>query len=320
MGIRVLSLFDGISVAQLALKELGIEVDKYYSSEIDKYAIAVTQHNFSNTIQLGDIRKLTDKRKIPKNIDILFAGFPCWSFSKLGTLLGTNSESGQLIFELLRIRDIVQPKYFLFENVFMIPDHLILINKLIGKNAITINSSNFSPQNRKRNYWTNIPIDLNTFPIDGGSCFSDIRDFRETRNLLKGDNVQIGKERYFVPLAARNPTRHTKGKLIQIGELRQKHELQKYSSKKRCEARIENRVYGEFGKYPCLTSAGLGAAVSLDFGETIRRPNSLERERLQSLPDNYTSVGGSISNYQRRIMLGNAWELNTIKYLLGSLC
>ena len=72
MGIRVLSLFDGISCGMVALERAGINVDKYYASEIDKYAIQITQKNYPNTIQLGDVKTVTGL----KDIDLLIGGSP----------------------------------------------------------------------------------------------------------------------------------------------------------------------------------------------------------------------------------------------------
>ena len=81
--MNVLSLCDGMSCGQIALKELGIKVDKYYASEIDTNAIKVTQANFPSTIQLGDLKGITTEMldKLPK-IDLVLFGSPCRSLSK----------------------------------------------------------------------------------------------------------------------------------------------------------------------------------------------------------------------------------------------
>jgi hypothetical protein len=142
----------------------------------------------------------------------------------------------------------------------------------------------------------------------------DIRDFKDTRDLLKGDNVLPGKEKFYLPFPSGNPVGALKSGLVQLGELRLKSSGIRRTPKDKI--RIENRVYSDKGKYPCLTSAGLGACVSLDGGQTIRRPNSLEKERLQGLPDNYTSVKGSMSDYRRRVLIGNAWQKDVISHIL----
>lgn len=327
--MRVLSLFDGISTGQLALKHAQIKVDKYFASEIDPYAIKVTQHNFPRTKQLGDVYGLNESN-LPEDIDLLLAGFPCQSFSQLSSQLGTETASGLLVHELIRIRDIVKPTYFLFENVYMLPSHLRMLNELFGCDAIGINSSYFSAQARKRLYWTNFNVDVSNLPTNT-LCFNDIRDFKDTRDLLKGDNVLPGKEKFYLPFPSGNPVGALKSGLVQLGELRLKadgrglggfrrkrpvQESEGINKRSKNKVRIENRVYSDKGKYPCLTSAGLGACVLLDGGQTIRRPNSLEKERLQGLPDNYTSVKGSMSAYRRRVLIGNAWQKDVISAIL----
>ena len=75
----VCSLFDGMSCAQIAFQRAGIKVDKYYASEVDKYAIEITQKNFPNTIQLGDIKNITGSDL--GHVDIVVGGSPCQGFS-----------------------------------------------------------------------------------------------------------------------------------------------------------------------------------------------------------------------------------------------
>jgi len=152
----VLSLFDGISCGQIALKKVGIKVDKYYASEIDKDAIKITQKNFPNTLQLGDIKDVNGK-DLP-NIDLLIGGSPCQGFSFAGKQLNFNDERSKLFFEFVRILKEVKPKYFLLENVKMKKEFKDIITKYLKVKPIEINSADFSAQDRKRLYWTNIPI------------------------------------------------------------------------------------------------------------------------------------------------------------------
>jgi DNA (cytosine-5)-methyltransferase 3A len=152
--MNVLSLFDGLSCGQIALNRVGIKYDKYYSSEIDKHAIKVTQHNYPNTIQLGDVTKIKGS-DLPK-IDLLFGGSPCQSFSSAGTRTGFDGKSG-LFWEYVRVLDEVKPTYFLLENVVMKKEWEKIITDVLGVEPIKINSSLVSAQNRVRLYWTNIP-------------------------------------------------------------------------------------------------------------------------------------------------------------------
>jgi len=162
-GINVLSLFDGISVTQLALKQLNIPVINYYASEIERNAIKVTQHHFPETIQLGDVRNV-DGTTLP-TVGILVAGFPCTDLTSIRqNRQELNGEKSGLFFEVIRILKEVQPKYFLIENVKSMSQHSKnVISDLLGVEPICINSNLLSVQNRSRLYWTNIPnIELPT--------------------------------------------------------------------------------------------------------------------------------------------------------------
>jgi DNA (cytosine-5)-methyltransferase 3A len=153
-GLVVLSLFDGMSCGQLALKKAGIKVKQYYAAEIDKYAIQVTQANFPDTIQLGDVTKVFAK-DLPK-IDLLIGGSPCQGFSFAGKGLNFEDPRSKLFFEFVRLRKECNPKWFFLENVRMKYEHELVISKFMGVEPIEINSALLSAQNRQRLYWTNI--------------------------------------------------------------------------------------------------------------------------------------------------------------------
>lgn len=177
MGIVVLSLFDGISGGMVALERAGIAVDKYFASEVDKYAEMISKFNYSQIIRLGDVRNI-ETSKLPK-IDLLIGGFPCQSFSMAGKRNGmvTKCEievsslqqylklkeqgfefEGQsyLFWEFIRIKEAIQPEYFFLENVRMTANWSSVITQAIGIQPIMINSALLSAQNRERLYWTNI--------------------------------------------------------------------------------------------------------------------------------------------------------------------
>jgi len=185
LGLRVLSLFDGMSCGQLALQRLGIEVSTYYASEIDKYAIEVCQANFPETIQVGDVCNL--KGKDFKNIDIIFAGSPCQGFSRAGKGLAFDDPRSALFFEFIRLLKEIKPKYFLLENVRMKQEFQDIITEQVSDcypdfeggdlfgsqiKPILINSALLSAQNRERLYWTNIPEVEQ--PEDKGIVLKDI--------------------------------------------------------------------------------------------------------------------------------------------------
>lgn len=153
--MNILSLFDGMSCGQIALNKCEIKYDNYYASEIDPYSIKVTQANYPNTIQLGDITKL-DTMNLPK-INLLFGGSPCQSFSNAGDRTGFDGKSG-LFWEYVRVLKEVNPDYFLLENVKMKKEWENIITEALGVNPIELNSKDFGAQNRVRLFWTNIPI------------------------------------------------------------------------------------------------------------------------------------------------------------------
>lgn len=182
--ITVLSLFDGISCGQVALQRAGIPVEKYYASEVDKYAIQITQKNFPNTIQLGDVKQVW-ARNLPK-IDLLIGGSPCQDLSiAKNNRQGLNGRRSGLFWHYVRLLRTCKPKYFLLENVASMPKEAKdIISRETGVEPILINSALVSAQQRKRLYWTNIPNI--TQPIDKGILLKDI--------LEKGFGVAVEKK------------------------------------------------------------------------------------------------------------------------------
>ena len=176
--MNILSLFDGMSCGQIALNKAGIEYENYFASEIEKAPIQVTQHNFPNTIQLGDCRNV-QSNNLPK-IDLLIGGSPCQSFSFAGKMKGMSTKDeieittleqylklkeegfefeGQsyLFWEFVRLYKELKPKYFLLENVRMKEHWKKVITETLWVEPILIDSKLVSAQDRKRLYWTNIP-------------------------------------------------------------------------------------------------------------------------------------------------------------------
>ena len=154
--MKVLSLFDGISCGQVALERAGIPVEVYYASEIDKYAIQITQKNYPNTIQLGDINNIDFTQFIGK-VDLIMGGSPCQDLSIAGKRAGLSGERSGLFYKFVEAIEVIKPKYFLLENnVGMPQDAYEEISRLMGCYPIMINSALVSAQTRKRYYWTNI--------------------------------------------------------------------------------------------------------------------------------------------------------------------
>jgi len=214
--MNVLSLFDGMSCGQQALERTGIKVDNYFASEIDKYAIHVTMANYPNTTQLGSVVDV-DGYSLPK-IDILIGGSPCQSFSFAGKRKGMSTKDEQeiltldhylrlksegyefegqsyLFWEYMRLLNEVKPTYFLLENVMMGEKWEKVLSKAIGVNAIEINSSLVSAQNRRRLYWTNIGMEASGF---FGDLESIIEQPKDREILLKDVLESKVDEKYFL--------------------------------------------------------------------------------------------------------------------------
>jgi len=303
--MNVLSLFDGMSCGQIALNKLGIKYNKYFASEIDKYAIKVTQDNFPKTIHLGDIKKI-DFKSLPK-IDLLMGGSPCQGFSIAGKHLNFNDPRSALFFEYIRALHDLKPKYFLLENVKMKKEHQEIISEYMGVEPVMINSSLLSAQNRVRLYWTNLPISQ---PKDRKIYLKDVlenglvdrdKSYCIDANYFKGTNVEqylLKKRRQVVFEKTDKPLKlggiHGKtGKVSQGG-----------------------RVYHESGK--SVTLMGLSGGWEGKTGPyhddyCIRKLTVLECKRLQTVPDDYKM---NVSNTQAYKMLGNGWTVDVIVHIL----
>ena len=186
--MNVLSLFDGMSCGQIALNKLGIKYDNYFACEIDKYAMQVTQHNFPDTIQLGDVQFVTKETFGTHRIDLLIGGSPCQGFSFAGKQLNFEDPRSALFFEFVRLVRELKPKYFLLENVKMKKESQDIITEYMGVEPIEINSALVSAQTRKRLYWTNIPNVGQ--PEDKGIVLKDIIDKGDSCDVELNENQQ----------------------------------------------------------------------------------------------------------------------------------
>jgi len=178
--INVLSLFDGMSCGQVALNRANIPYKNYFASEIKKRAIEVTQYNYPNTIQLGDIKNIKSC-DLPK-IDLLIAGSPCQDFSRANCeRKGLEGEKSKLFYEFLRILKECKPRFFLLENVIMENYNYWKICKELNCEPVRLCGSLVSAALRDRYYWTNIP----PFSVDlFGRLISNIPPPRDKKIYL----------------------------------------------------------------------------------------------------------------------------------------
>jgi len=335
--INVLSLFDGISCGRIALERAGIKVNNYFASEIDKHAIKVTQANYPNTKQLGDVRNVTAE-KLPK-IDLLIGGSPCQGFSFAGKQLNFDDPRSKLFFEFVRLKNELQPKYFLLENVKMKKEYQDIISSYLGVEPIMINSNLVSAQNRVRYYWTNIPV--KGLPKDRCILLKDItEDGLQSLGLAqRGRYDENGKiiQKYelngteksnamktvskdtllFIPVDKHSSN---SGLVCLGGVMKPTHKLWLDNGKLLQRNFSQgNRVYSSDGKSATLNanSGGIGGKTGLyEIEGVIRKLTRLECERLQTVPDGYTN---SISDTQAIKALGNGWTVDVISFIFSFL-
>ena len=257
--MKVLSLFDGMSAGRIALERAGFEVEEYYASEIDKYAVQVSKDNYPDIIHIGDVTQVSYKDGVlhtqfgsyQTDIDMVIGGSPCQSFSVAGNGKGFNGSSG-LFYEWVRILREVNPKYFLLENVCMKKEWENVITQEVGVSPIMINSSLVSAQNRKRLYWTN--IEGITQPKDKGILLRDILE-----------NFIFDKEPYYIVFNSNRPKNYKSDKsmcLVTSGGSKTK-----------------------------------GVGISDDSG-MWRKLTPIECERLQTIPDDYTKSVSNSQRYK----------------------
>jgi len=196
--MKVLSLFDGMSCGRIALDQMGIKVDTYYASEIDKYAMEVSKANYPDTIYVGDVCNLDPKDYM--DVDLILAGSPCQGFSMAGKQLAFDDPRSALFFEFIRLLKEIKPKYFLLENVRMKKEYLQVISEQVsacypeipfGIEPTMICSSLVSAQSRKRYYWTNIPNV--TQPEQRGIVLRDILETTVNQDRLSDMTNQDDK-------------------------------------------------------------------------------------------------------------------------------
>lgn len=351
--MNTLSLFDGMSGGQQTLNKLGIKIDKYFASEIDKYAIQISQKNYPDTIQLGSVTDV-NTNKLPK-IDLLIGGSPCQSFSFAGKRNGMTVKGGEeiltldkylqckaegfefegqsyLFWEYVRILKEVKPKYFFLENVMMSEKWEKAITKVIGVKPICINSALVSAQNRKRLYWTNIGLEIDNTDLFGGmksiipqpqdkgillkdileknvdekynlskkmlSCFDNHKKQQQLKGNCFGFEPSNGNKKAN-SLTTRNGSRPDDNYIIEGCDYRK-------------DEGFRIRAGGKTGTLAARarTDESCGQLVKIE--TNIRKLTPIECERLQGFPDDYTK---GVSNSQRYKMLGNGWQVDTIKHI-----
>lgn len=346
--MNVLSLFDGMSCGQQALERAGIEVNQYFASEIDKYAIQVTMANYPNTIQLGSV-VVVDGYSLPK-IDLLIGGSPCQSFSFAGKRKGMATTDEQeiltlehylqlksegyefegqsyLFWEFMRLLYEVKPKYFLLENVEMGEKWEGVLTQAIGVHALHINSALVSAQNRKRIYFTNIGMEsAGLF----GYSVSIIEKPKDKKILLKDILESEVDEKYFLSermikcLDSKKGTTYDtfypadindKGRTInsRMAKMGSGDNYIVHNTMPRSSTTGKGgtgHLSRNDGKTYCLDTGNTNAVEVVN--SRIRRLTPLECMRLQTVNDNYKMP---VSDSQKYKVLGNGWTIEVISHI-----
>lgn len=352
--MKILSLFDGISCARVALERAGFKVDAYYASEIDKYAIQIAQKNHPDTIQLGDINELVGVdglRKWLPDIDLLIGGSPCQDLSiAKKDRKGLDGERSGLFWKYVEVLKYAKPKWFILENVNSMPKEAKeIITKTLGVEPIMINAALVSAQNRKRLFWTNIPnVKL---PEDKGILLRDILEpkvddsftIKDKSNTIRtsGRGSGIDDKHNWDTIRIGSIGKGGQGK--RIYSIEGKSVTLSAGSSAGGEAGQRTGIYAII---PEATKKGYaiaeeGNSVDLSFPNSktrrgrvgdkaknimtsqsigvftegiIRKLTPIECERLQCLPDNYTE---GVSTTQRYRQLGNAFNVDVVSWILS---
>lgn len=283
--MRVLSLFDGISCAMVALERAGVPVEKYTAYEIEPNAIKISKRNYPQIEQCGDV--MTADFDAMRGYELVVFGSPCQSLSIVQSKTRQNlNGKSKLFFEGVRALKAIQPKYFLFENVAsMNTESKQIISECLGCEPVLIDAKDFSAQQRPRYYWTNIPI------AEYGSSPLVLRDIME--------NTVDKKYFYDYPLVNVDLTKQVCATMVHNN-----HEMHK-------------RVFNPDFKCHTLTAVcGGNQQKKVYVNGKARKLTPLEYERLQTLPDNYTA---GVSNGARYKAIGNGFCVDVITHIFRGL-
>lgn len=286
--MNVISFFNGMNTGRQALENVGVKVDKYYSSEIKPYAIELTQHHFPDTIQLGDINNWRKWNLDWSIFDLALSGSPCQDLSSAGKRAGINGKKSSLFFVFIEILEHINNErgkkgkdecLFLQENVGSASKLDIgIMSRSLGVYPVRINSSLVTAQLRDRYYWTNIKTKQTMFDL-----VTDIPQPKDKGIILK-DIITSG-------YVDRNKS------LCLLEGL--------YSKKPK----------KEYLKYMNRYLMGMMQIV-YESEFDVRILNKIEMCRLQGFPDNYCDI---LTDAKAGSLLGDGWTLPIIEHIFSYL-
>jgi DNA-cytosine methyltransferase len=296
--MNVVSLFNGMNTGRQALENVGIKVNKYYSSEIKPYAIELTQHHFPDTIQVGDVTKWKEWDIDWKSIDLILSGSPCQDLSSAGKRAGINGNKSNLFFVFVEILEHIKS---LNPNIFFLQENVGSASKLdvgimsraLGLYPVRINSKLVTAQKRDRYYWSNIKTTQTMFDI-----VTDIPQPKDLEILLK-DIIIDYNNLYLTDKQIKRGINKSKAQTYHTG----------------IKMGSVNFPTNIEGKSKALTVVCiLGGRETNHIGDKngIRILNQIEMERLQGFPDGYTSI---LSRAKAGSLLGDGWTLPIIEHI-----
>ena len=321
--MNVLSLFNGMNTGRQALENVGIKVDKYYSSEIKPYAIELTQHHFPDTIQVGDVTKWKEWDIDWKSIDLVLSGSPCQDLSAAGKRAGINGKKSSLFFTFVEILEHIKSLnpnvLFLQENVGSASKLDVgIMSRALGVYPVRINSSLLTAQLRDRYYWSNIKT-----KEDGmfGDIVTDIPQPKDRKIMFK-DIITSGRVERVKSYALLEHVENSFGHKDRFSE-----KAQKYIKGR--EKFGVNLVYVDTDKHTCLNTLSgamenskqeyllhrnetIGMITLIKENEKVRTVNKIEMCRLQGFPDNYCDI---LSTKKAGSFLGDGWTLPIIEHI-----
>lgn len=336
-GINVVSLFNGMNTGRQALENVGIKVNKYYSSELKPYAIELTQYHFPDTIQVGDVTKWREWNIDWSSIDMILSGSPCQDLSNAGKKAGIHGKKSSLFFVFIEILNHVKS---LNPNVIFLQENVGSANKLdvgimsreMGLYPCRINSSLVTAQLRDRYYWTNIRTKETMFdivtdipqPKDKEIYLKDIIesgfvDMNKSRAILESDERPVTQQhkaahRYFngfQTLVFKDGESYlrvkeaTKIGFVDIGNGQAVDLSYPNSSTRRGRAMTD--------KSNCLLRNNEYFVFE---GNELRYFTQTELERLQGFPDGYTNI---LPRNKAASLLGDGWTLPVIEHIFSYL-
>lgn len=311
-GINVLSLCDGISCGKVALDRAGIKVNKYFASEIDDNAIAVSEKNHEGIIRLGDITKWREW-DLP-HIDLIISGTPCCGFSRAGKMLNFKDPQSKLFFEFVDILNDIKAKnpdvLFMLENVKMKTEWRDTITSYVGINPIEINSKLVSAQNRLRTYWTNIPgVDK---PKDKNVKLVDVLEDNVDVEYVERQGIMLDSS---LSEASMNLVNVVDGEVHISQAVKKGYIVAEDGDGVNLSFPTSKTRRGRVIKQKSST-LDRQCEVCVYHDNKIRRLTVRELERLQTLPCGYTSGFSSVA---AKKVIGNGWTVDVVAHILSYL-